>query len=88
LIFGVGSSAIAVPGPDAATAQNDVFDPRRVGLDHLALGCDDPLELRRVAGALTSAGIRHTGVKIDPTLGKEYLAFKDPDGISWEFYMS
>ena len=25
--------------------------------------------------------------KTDTTLNKEYVAFKDPDGISWEFYM-
>ena len=24
----------------------------------------------------------------DPTLGKKYVAFKDPDRIAWEFYMA
>ena len=28
-----------------------------------------------------------TGVKLDETLGKRYVAFKDPDRIAWEFYM-
>jgi glyoxylase I family protein len=87
-IFGAGASAVAVRGPGAATAPDDSFDPYRVGLDHVALGCADAKELRRVAGALTAAGVQNTGVKTDATLGKEYVAFKDPDGIAWELYMT
>ena len=44
-------------------------------------------ELRRVTQALTEAGIKNTGVKTDATLHKDYVAFKDPDGIAWELYM-
>lgn len=87
LIFGAGTSAIAIDGPAANTPSDDHFNPARVGLDHLALGCADARELRRVASALTAAGIQNTGVKTDPTLNKEYVGFKDPDGIAWEFYM-
>ena len=87
VIFGAGGSAIAVDAPAKGTSPDDKFDPHRVGLDHLALGCDDPQELKRVAAALNAAGIQNTGVKTDPTLGKEYVAFKDPDGIAWELYM-
>jgi glyoxylase I family protein len=39
-----------------------------------------------VAGALAAAGIENTGVKTDETLGRRYVAFKDPDRIAWEFY--
>lgn len=88
LIFAAGSTAIAVRGPDATTPSDDRFNPMRVGLDHLALGCGDAQELRRVAAALTAEGIDNTGVKTDSTLNKEYVAFKDPDGISWEYYMA
>ena len=56
-------------------------------MDHMALGCTDEDELRRVAQALADAGIENTGVKMDATLGKNYVAFKDPDRISWEYYM-
>ena len=87
-IFGAGGNAIAVLGPDARTDANDAFSPFRVGLDHLALACTDEGELRRVTGELTAAGINNTGVKLDATLGKNYVAFKDPDGISWELYMA
>lgn len=87
-LFGAGQTAIGVRGPAPATRPDDVFDPFRVGLDHVALACTDAAELRRVADALTAAGVENTGVKKDPTLGKEYLAFKDPDGLKWEFYMA
>jgi glyoxylase I family protein len=63
-------------------------DPLRVGLDHLAIACQDEAELNRVATALTQAGIENTGVKKDETLGKRYVAFKDPDRIAWELYMA
>ena len=39
-----------------------------------------------VADALKAAGVENTGVKLDETLGKRYVAFKDPDRIAWEFY--
>ena len=86
-IFLAGSTPIGVRGPDAATPRGDVFNPFRVGMDHIALACADEAELKRVAGALSAAGVKNTGVKLDPTLNKQYVAFKDPDGIAWEFYM-
>lgn len=86
-IFFAGSTAIAVRGPENETPKNDTFNPFRVGLDHLALACEDPEELKRVAAELDRAGIENTGIKTDETLNKKYVAFKDPDRISWEYYM-
>lgn len=87
LIFFAGGTAVAIRGPEKDTPKGDVFNPFRVGLDHIALGCEDRSELDRVAKALNDHGIENTGVKRDETLGKDYVAFKDPDRISWEFYM-
>jgi glyoxylase I family protein len=87
-IFAAGQSAFGVRGPTSATPADDAFDPFRVGLDHIALACQDKAELRRVADALAAAGIESTGVKTCSTLGKEYVAFKDPDGVKWELYMA
>jgi catechol 2,3-dioxygenase-like lactoylglutathione lyase family enzyme len=88
LIFLAGGTAIAVDGPEPGrTPEGDRFDPFRVGLDHVALACGDEAELSRVSAALSAAGVQNTGVKLDETLGKKYVAFKDPDGIAWEFYM-
>jgi len=86
-IFLAGSTAIGIRGPEAETPDGDVFNPFRVGLDHLALACEEHSELERVAGELNKANIENTGVKTDPTLDKQYVAFKDPDRISWEYYM-
>lgn len=74
-------------GWDAATPAGDAFSPFRVGLDHLALGCAEEAELERVAAGLSAAGVANTGVKLDLTLNKKYVAFKDPDGIAWELFM-
>jgi glyoxylase I family protein len=86
-IFFAGGTAVAVRGPEAGTPAGDQFNPFRIGLDHLALACTDETELDRVAAAMAAAGITNTGVKLDETLGKKYVCFKDPDRISWEFYM-
>jgi glyoxylase I family protein len=88
LVLQVGSSALGLRPPDPQTPKGDVFNPFRAGLDHIAIACADEKELVRVAKALSDAGVENTGVKNDPTLGKRYVAFKDPDRISWEFYMT
>lgn len=88
VIFLAGSTAVGIRAPTEGTPKGDVFNPLRVGLDHLAIACQDEAELKRVAKSLTQAGIENTGVKMDDTLGKRYVAFKDPDRIAWELYMA
>ncbi len=86
LIFFAGNTAIGLKGPEGKVAADDQFNPFRVGLDHIALGCDNRDELERVAKALNDHSIENTGIKLDKTLQKDYVSFKDPDRISWEFY--
>lgn len=86
VLFAAGHTAFGLRGPAPETPARDVFNPYRVGLDHVALACTDETELHRVAGALKAAGVENTGIKTDETLGKKYVAFKDPDRIAWEFY--
>lgn len=86
-IFLAGSTAIAIKGAEKNTPAGDVFNPFRVGLDHLALACENLEELQRVTKELEKAGIENTGIKTDKTLNKKYVAFKDPDRISLEYYM-
>jgi glyoxylase I family protein len=88
VIFLAGNSVIGVRGAEADTPEGDTFNPHRVGLDHVALACEDEAEIDRVAAELSAAGIWNTGAKMDPTLGKKYVAFKDPDGIKWELYLA
>jgi glyoxylase I family protein len=78
------SSASRAASRDAG----DRFDPVRAGLDHVALGCADEAELVRVARALEAALVPTTGLRFDEVLRRRYVAFKDPDGIAWEFYMA
>ena len=87
-LFLAGSTAIGIRGPADGTPANDTFSPFRVGLDHLALACEQEEELERVAKGLAAAGVENTGIKMDETLGKRYIAFKDPDRIAWEFFMA
>jgi catechol 2,3-dioxygenase-like lactoylglutathione lyase family enzyme len=87
-LFLAGQTAVAVHAADRRTPPGDTFNPFRVGLDHLAIGCRSQAELARVAAALTAAGVENTGVRLDPTLHRQYVAFKDPDRIAWELYMA
>ena len=88
VLFMAGGTPFGLRGPADRTPRADAFDPYRVGMDHIALACTDEKELERVAAALSDAGVENTGAKMDETLGKRYVAFKDPDRIAWEFYMA
>jgi glyoxylase I family protein len=86
IAFLAGPAIIAFKKANAQPGE-EVFTPFNIGLDHVALACESETELNRVAEALSDAGVENTGVKIDETLQKQYVAFKDPDRIQWEFYM-
>jgi glyoxylase I family protein len=86
-IFLAGNTAIAIKGPAEETPADDRFNPFRTGLDHIALGCENRQDLESVATALNQKNVENTGIKHDETLAKDYIAFKDPDRISWEYYM-
>jgi catechol 2,3-dioxygenase-like lactoylglutathione lyase family enzyme len=85
--FMVGQNFIGFLPATLKEGDEEVFNPFYIGMDHLAMACEDEEELHRVARALSDAGIENTGVKKDAILNKEYVAFKDPDRIQWELYM-
>jgi catechol 2,3-dioxygenase-like lactoylglutathione lyase family enzyme len=87
MAFLVGGLILAFRPAIPQHAEDKVFTPFNIGLDHLALACASEDELQRVAGALAAAGVDNTGIKLDDVLQKKYVAFKDPDRIQWEFYM-
>lgn len=88
-LFGMMIGSVFVGFMQAAPEEGGeaVFNPFHIGMDHLAMACEEEAELHRVAKALTEAGVENTGVKRDATLNKDYVAFKDPDRIQWELYM-
>lgn len=65
---------------------SDLFEPFRVGLDHLALTVSSLEELNRVKQRLDAANVKNNGVEADPALNGTYVSFYDPDGIAWEAY--
>jgi catechol 2,3-dioxygenase-like lactoylglutathione lyase family enzyme len=84
----IGSTFLILAPPLEGTPDDDRFSERRIGVDHLAFGVDDPAVLEEVAAALEGASVPTAGVEIDPVLGKEYVAFRDPDHVQWEFYLA
>ncbi len=88
IIFAAGSVFIAFKKADPRDQKYSSFSPFEVGLDHIAMTCESEDELQRFAKGLADASIENTGVKMDEALQKRYVAFKDPDGIKWEFYMA
>jgi catechol 2,3-dioxygenase-like lactoylglutathione lyase family enzyme len=60
------------------------FSEFRVGLDHVAFGCEDRDELEKWARRLDELGIEHGEIK-DASYGSG-LSFRDPDGIALEFF--
>jgi len=71
-----GYSIAVVQHPD----DGGDFDPRTLGLDHLALSVESSAELGEWASRLTAEGVEHSGV-IEVPPGA-ILNFKDPDGIA------
>jgi catechol 2,3-dioxygenase-like lactoylglutathione lyase family enzyme len=88
-LFGVmvGPNFIGFRPASLKESDETVFNPFHIGMDHLAMACEEEEELLRVTQALSEAGVENTGVKRDATLNKNYVAFKDPDRIQWELYM-
>jgi glyoxylase I family protein len=60
------------------------FDPRRLGLDHLAFSVASTAELGDWAARLATAGVEHSGI-IEVPPGA-ILNFKDPDGIALSLF--
>jgi glyoxylase I family protein len=85
--FVAGSVFIVFKKAAPIHPEDTMFTPFNIGLDHIAIACETEDELNRFAAGLAEAKVENTGVKLDETLQKLYVAFKDPDRIQWEFYM-
>jgi catechol 2,3-dioxygenase-like lactoylglutathione lyase family enzyme len=84
----IGSTFLILAPPLEGTPDDDRFSERRIGVDHLAFGVDDPAVLDEVVSALEHASVPTAGVETDPVLGKPYVAFRDPDNVQWEFFLA
>lgn len=84
----VGSTFLILEPPLEGTPDDDRFSERRIGLDHLAFAVDDRGELEALVARLRDAGVQTQGIERDPVLDKDYVAFRDPDNVQCEAYMS
>jgi glyoxylase I family protein len=83
----VGNTFLVIAPPLEGTTAGDRFSEYRIGVDHLALAIDDRSELEALVDRLRGAGVETEGIEVDPVLGKEYAAFRDPDNVQWEAFM-
>jgi glyoxylase I family protein len=77
---------IVLLGPAEQTQAADLFNPFRIGLDHIALTVAHAAELDGLREQLDAAGVPNHGVEPDPVTGATYISFYDPDGVAWELY--
>ena len=82
-----GSTFLVIAPPLEGTAEGDRFSEYRIGLDHLGFAVEDRAELDSLVERLRAASVATEGVETDVVLGKEYVAFRDPDNVQWEAYM-
>jgi catechol 2,3-dioxygenase-like lactoylglutathione lyase family enzyme len=66
------------------SAPEGTFSEFRVGLDHVAFGCENREELEKWSRRLDELGIAHGSIK-DAAYGSG-LSFRDPDGIALELF--
>jgi len=83
-----GNSFLIIAPPLEGTAEDDRFSEYRIGLDHLAFAVEDAEELDSLVERLRAAGIKTQGVETDEVLGKPYVAFRDPDNVQCEAYLT
>lgn len=82
-----GDTFVILEPPLEGTADDDRFSERRIGVDHLAFAVEERPALDQLVERLQAEGAETAGVEHDPVLDKDYVAFRDPDNVQWEFYM-
>ena len=83
-VYMLGSSTLIGLHQHETAAPAEPFSEYRVGLDHIAFGCENRAEVEKWANRLDELGIAHGGIK-DATYGSG-VSFRDPDGIPLEFF--
>ena len=88
LALQAGDTFVILEPPLQGTGPDDRFNERRIGVDHLAFGVEGRDDLEGLERSLRDAGVDTAGIEHDPVLDKDYVAFRDPDNVQWEFYMA
>ena len=82
----VGSTFVMLAPPLEGADPGDHFDEMRIGVDHLALGVESRDDLGPLVERLTAAGVATAGIEDDTVLGNQFVSFRDPDNVQWEFW--
>ena len=85
VLFVVGGTRLFFTA--VTTPATHPYDKDEVGLNHIALGVVTLAGLQTISTQLDSAKIAHSGIRIDPHGGREYIWLNDPDGFRVEFYL-
>lgn len=83
-VFAIGGTLLGLHAFPGGAAAGDVFEERRIGLDHIAFGCASRVELEKWQAHLDEIGVKHGGI-VDAHYGSG-LSFRDPDNIALEFF--
>jgi glyoxylase I family protein len=83
-VFAIGGTLLGLHAFPGGTDDEDRFEERRLGLDHVAFQCANRVELEGWERHLDELGIKHGGI-IDAHYGSG-LSFRDPDNIALEFF--
>ena len=82
----VGSTFVMLAPPLEGADPDDRFDEMRIGVDHLAFGVESRDDLGPIVERLTGAGVATQGIEDDSVLGNQFVSFRDPDNVQWEFW--
>jgi glyoxylase I family protein len=82
----VGDTIIVLRAALPGTPESDRFSEYRIGVDHLALAVDSREDLLALLDALAGASIPTRGIQRHPILPAEFVCFRDPDNVQWEFW--
>ena len=74
--------------PSRQPIPNDRFSGFRIGLDHLSFTAPNQEALHELANRLIKEGVDTRGVEQFVHAGNWYVAFRDPDNIQLEYWLS
>ena len=74
--------------PSRQPTPNDRISEFRIGLDHLSFTAPSIETLQELADKLIAAGVDTKGVEQFVHTGNYYVAFRDPDNIQLEYWLS
>ena len=83
-VYLLGNGTLIGLHQHSTPAPNERFSEFRVGLDHVAFGCETRADLEKWTRRLDELGVEHGAIK-DASYGSG-VSFRDPDGIALEFF--